>query len=115
MKKAEKAIDLLGLARRAGKLVLGAGATEAAFGRRAVCALILASDIAPRSAAKVTRLAQAARVPCYTFGSKDEFGRRFGRDEIGILGLLDRSFVSALDACVQRVGHSNPEPPPDRR
>lgn len=96
MERADKAGDLLGLARRAGKLTLGAGATEGAFGRGTICALVLASDTAPRSAGKFTALARARGVPCYSFSSKAEFGRRFGRQEVGILGVLDRSLAGAL-------------------
>ena len=96
MERADKAGDLLGLARRAGKLTLGAGATESAFGRGSICALVLASDTAPRPAMKFKALAHARGVPCYSFSSKGEFGRRFGRQEVGILGVLDRFLAGAL-------------------
>ena len=92
----DKAAGLLGLARRAGKLTLGADATEGALDRGTICALVLAADVAPRSAGRLRVLARAKGVPCYTFGSKEEFGRRFGRQEVGILGIVDRSFAAAL-------------------
>jgi len=105
-KPADRAIDLLGLARRAGKLTLGAGATESAFERGAVCALVLARDTARGSAAKVAALARVKRVPCYFFGSKAEFGRRFGRLEVAIVGVLDHSFAAAL---AEHFGQPTPD------
>ena len=108
MTKLDRAVDLLGLARRAGKLTLGAGATEAALSRGRVCGLVLASDLSPRSAVKVRELARSADVPEYSFGTKAEFGRRFGRQEVGILGVLDPSFAAGIRNQLESRPRSDP-------
>jgi ribosomal protein L7Ae-like RNA K-turn-binding protein len=100
----QKALNILGLARRAGKTVYGTDAVkEAVLGGRA-CALVLARDAAPNTAAKAHALAAVRKLPIYVVGSKTEIGRRFGRESLAIAGLLDRSFVTALDRSLRTAG-----------
>ncbi len=95
-----KALDILGLARRAAKVACGAGAVQDAIRTGRACALVLARDAAPNTADKARALARTRNLPEFSVGSKSELGRRFGRDEVAVLCLLDKSFLSALKRCV---------------
>ncbi len=96
-----KALDILGLARRAGKAVCGADAVRDAIRTGRACVLVLARDAAPNTADKARANARAGNLPELTVGSKSELGRRFGRDEVAVLCLLDKSFLAALERALK--------------
>lgn len=98
------ALNILGLARRAGKVACGADAVHEAIRRGRACAVILAGDAAPNTAEKARALARDRGVPQFVVGSKSELGRRFGRESLAVLCLLDRSFLAALERALPTAG-----------
>lgn len=88
---------LLVAARRAGALAVGTDATREAIAGRKVALLLVASDAAGRRdelAAAVERLGRA----CLEVGSKVELGALLGRDEVGVVAVLDRGIADAMVA-----------------
>lgn len=100
-----RAMALLGSARRAGRLAMGTEAVREAVAERRVELLVLAHDAAGRreelAAAmgdRVLVLGHPSPVPLdggggSDFGSKGALGSMFGREEVAVLGVLDRGLA----------------------
>ncbi len=96
MKNQNDALNILGLARKAGKLVLGTTATEHALKRGRVKALIFAKDVAENTKKKLEPWTRNKKIPIFYLSNKQELGRQFNRESVGVLGLLDSNFNHAL-------------------
>ncbi len=92
---ADRLLGLLGLARRAGKLALGAGAVQDLVrkGRRPL--VILARDIGPAQRQRLLRL-QPVRGFLLDAVGRDDLGRALGRKELAVVALSDRGFVNGV-------------------
>ncbi len=89
-------IKILGFAHRARKLCFGMGATLKALDKGKARGVVLALDTSDNTKAKVETAAKTKKVPVFSFGSKNDLGRRFGREVIGVIGVLDNSFAKAI-------------------
>ncbi|MEM1023289.1 MAG: DUF448 domain-containing protein [Myxococcota bacterium] len=87
-------LDHLGLARRAGKLVIGLEEVSAALGRSASSVVVLSRDASERTARQVRKA--AGTVPVLRFGSSESFGARLGRGPTAVLGVLPSVFAERL-------------------
>jgi ribosomal protein L7Ae-like RNA K-turn-binding protein len=89
-------LQLLGLARRAGKLALGGEAAgEAVRGERAGLVL-LASDLAPRTARDVSAAAEQSGAKAVTIRpTMDEIARALGKRS-GVIAVTDQGFARKL-------------------
>lgn len=98
----ERVVVLLGAAHRAGQLAVGPDAVRDTMA--SVSLLVLASDAAERRdemTASMARLDGRVRVlqdgwwdgAESSFGNKGALGRMFGRDEVAVLGVLDRGIA----------------------
>ncbi|MCC7536590.1 MAG: DUF448 domain-containing protein [Deltaproteobacteria bacterium] len=86
---------LLVAARRAGALAIGTDAVRDAIASRRVALLLVASDAAGRReelSAAVGRLGRA----CVEVGTKTELGALLGREEVGVVAVLDRGLAEAI-------------------
>lgn len=92
----EKLFKLLGFAHRARKLTLGQTSTLRSLAKGRMKAIILASDVSENSESKIKSTAVHRKVAVLTGSTKAEFGRLFGRDEVGIIGILDASFAKSV-------------------
>jgi ribosomal protein L7Ae-like RNA K-turn-binding protein len=96
MKEMSGVIKLLGLAHRAHKLSFGASATLTALQKGKARGVILALDISDNTRVKIENAAQTKHVPVIRFGSKNSLGSRFGREELGVIGVLDNEFAKGI-------------------
>ena len=96
MVEIEKALRLLGLAYRARKLALGKDACMMSLKKGKAQLVVLAEDLSENAAAKVRRLAGGKGVAVVCAGTKDDFGKGFGRDELGILAVEESGFAAAI-------------------
>ena len=97
---AQRALTLLGLARRAGQLVIGAQAVRAALGGNEAPVLVQARDAAADGRGKIERLRAAAAPDCVSFVLFDraELAAALGRDAVHLAirhGGLAAKFVTA--------------------
>ncbi len=101
----KKLLGLLGLARRAGKLDLGADAAEQAVRRRSAKLLLLAGDLSPRTAEKMKAQAEGAGVRCRRAETDmDALEAALGK-RTGIIAVNDAGFAKALLAlCAEERG-----------
>lgn len=92
-----KILNLLGLAKKAGKLEVGEEPTGATARAKDARLLLIASDAADNSFRRLKHFADAgaclyARLPC----TKDELGRAVGRTSCAMVAVTDIGFAEAV-------------------
>ena len=93
---AEGVEGLVGLARRANKLAVGYEACERTVAKKQAALIILANDLSPASAARLRRRLTDPVIPLIVHGRKSAWGRLLGREEVGILTILDQGLAAAI-------------------
>lgn len=93
-------LGLLGLAQRAGKVIVGTTAVENELRRPREILLIFAEDF---SAATRGRLIAAAAQPpqVLQMGTMAEWGKYFGRQQVGVMAVADKNFAAGILAKVR--------------
>jgi ribosomal protein L7Ae-like RNA K-turn-binding protein len=91
----EKVKSLLGLARKAGKVVLGQVGVKNAIAKGRLSLLILAKDCSGKTGEKFLKLTKGEIAGIQIF-SKEELGKIWGKSQIGVAGVLDQNFAQAL-------------------
>jgi predicted RNA-binding protein YlxR (DUF448 family)/ribosomal protein L7Ae-like RNA K-turn-binding protein len=100
----DRVCSLLAVAGKAGKIAAGFSAVEDALGKGRVRLLAYASDI---SAGTRTRVLTAAGSPAPKQVTVElttaEFGPIFGRELVGVIGIVDQGFAKALQNESERL------------
>ncbi|MFR8126825.1 MAG: ribosomal L7Ae/L30e/S12e/Gadd45 family protein [Acutalibacter sp.] len=95
---ASKLAGLLGIARRAGKLITGfdAAAASAAAGKAAL--LLMAADLSEKTAKELRYAAREKKIPLARMPlNKEETGAACGfQKPVGVLATEDRGFATAM-------------------
>ena len=101
----KKLLGLLGLARRAGKLDLGADVAVQSLRKNRAKLLLLACDLSRRTAEKMEAEAESAGVRCRRTGADmDALGAALGK-RTGVIAVSDAGFAKALLAlCAEERG-----------
>lgn len=94
---------LLGLAAKAGKIAAGSAAVEKAIRYKRAFLLLVAEDAAGNTAARYTKLAEHADVPCSHFGRKEEIGHWTGASVLAVLAITDQGFAARLQELIEKV------------
>lgn len=98
-----KVAALLGLARRARKVVSGAEAVESAVKRHAARLVLTAADASASSVEKLRVLAVEAGVACYCCFGKEELGAAVGGAHRAYVAVTDPGFAEALIAVLTKI------------
>ena len=85
---------LLGLARRARKLAVGATEVEQQLKKQRVKLLIFAEDVSANSRRKLLELVPGC--PVVTYSTVAELGALLGREKVAVLGLLEPHFAKGI-------------------
>lgn len=99
----DKALNLLGLAYRAGKTICGAAAAEQQIKKKSACLLFLAGDCGATNEERYLRLSTQNRIKVIRTYSKEELGRALGRSQTAIVVLTDKGFAEAVSKAVQKM------------
>jgi len=91
-----RALGLIGLAKRAGKLALGADATLEALNRGRVQLLIFAEDASSRTLEKFEKAAAKDAISVIRLAEKANLGRALGRESAAVIAITDPSFAAGL-------------------
>lgn len=92
----DKALSLLGLCRRAGRLELGFDLSAAAARAKKAALLAAAEDISPKTWKNLCYEAGRAGIPCVRLAvSMDRLGRACG-SRAGVLAITDQGFAQAF-------------------
>lgn len=94
---------MLGLAARAGRVVIGAEGAAKAVRRQKAQLVILAADAANDTAQKAKRLCRRAGVPFRQFGTKNEIGHWTGHTARAIVAVLDDGFGRRLTTLIDQI------------
>ncbi len=89
-------LNLLGLARRAGKVALGYTATTLAIKKGLVPLVLMATDTAPHTREKMERLCRKYCVDLYYLADQGELGRALGKNAQNVVGVTSKEMASAL-------------------
>lgn len=104
----ERLAGLLGMARRAGRLIAGFDAVKVALTDGRAQLVLLAADLSPKTEKELRFAAGAAAPPFLSGGSsKEEIGHAIGSGKpVGVIATDDRGFATAMK---QAVGSFNEE------
>lgn len=106
-------LSLLGLARRAGKTVLGFDATCAAVEKGRIQLVILAGDTAGHTRKKMERICRRYDVPFYYLANREELGRAIGKKAQVVLGLPAHGLTGLIMEELQAAGAAQRAPGED--
>ena len=97
MQNDEKGLySALGLARKAGKLVTGTMACTQAIKKGKVRLAIAAEDTAENTLDKLKIVCAENNTKLITFGQSRMLGMAIGRENIKIIGVIDRNFIKLI-------------------
>ncbi|HPR18109.1 MAG TPA: ribosomal L7Ae/L30e/S12e/Gadd45 family protein [Candidatus Cloacimonadota bacterium] len=92
----EKIINLLHMARKAGKVEFGLDACKRACFHRASNLIILATDLNEKKKTEMQDVAGANNVKCVEMGTKSDFGIAFNLRDLGIISVEDVNFANGI-------------------
>jgi len=95
--------SLLGLARRARKVVSGAASVESALKRRTARLILTAADASASSIAKIRALAAEEGSPCHPSLGKEELGAAVGGSPRACVAVTDERFAQAVMSVLAKV------------
>ena len=99
----DKFHSLIGLARRAGKVVLGSSGVESTIRCRKAQLVILAEDTAPSTSKRLTDKCRSYNVPLIVLGTKQSLGAITGKDEAAAIAVTDNNFASGLKRISEEI------------
>jgi len=89
-------LGLLGLARRAGALVLGVQGTRHSLGSGRVQLVLLAGDASQKQLDKVRGLALGGGIPVRWVSDRTSMGRAVGAGPLSVVGVMEGAFAEQL-------------------
>lgn len=92
--ESKEILNILGLAKRAGKLVYGHDAVLRNFQRGKL--LIISLDYSRRESSYLRRQAVKNNIPVLFFGTKSDFGKLFGSSPTGVILVTDKNFTRKI-------------------
>ncbi|BCV24972.1 MAG TPA: hypothetical protein GXX50_00160 [Firmicutes bacterium] len=96
----------MGLARKAGRLKVGAAACRQALARGEARLVVLACDGSDRTQRTFQELAARAGVPVLCPAGKKQLGHRLGCDEVAVTVITDPSLARAVRQTAPGAGAS---------
>ena len=96
----ERALRLVGLGRRAGRVAVGAQAVQQSVQRRRARLLLVAADAAPRSRRELDALAARASLPLLVVGDAASLGRYCGRSHCVAVAVEDEALAAGITAAM---------------
>jgi ribosomal protein L7Ae-like RNA K-turn-binding protein len=104
-------MQLVGLARRAGYVVVGTRAVREAASRGEVCVVVVARDATANARKRLLSLSGRPDVEVIECGTRGSLGRAVGREEAVVVGIGDRGLGRRIvgEACRHEV-QAGPSP-----
>ncbi|MFQ5746438.1 MAG: L7Ae/L30e/S12e/Gadd45 family ribosomal protein [Gemmatimonadota bacterium] len=89
-------LRLLGLARRAGRTVIGTRAVREAARRGGLAGVVLATDATQNARARLEPALRSGGVPCASLATSAEIGLAVGRGPMVAVGITDRALAGRI-------------------
>ncbi|MCL6615001.1 MAG: ribosomal L7Ae/L30e/S12e/Gadd45 family protein [Firmicutes bacterium] len=102
-------LAMLGLARRAGRLLAGTETVLAGIRRGRVSLLVLAADLSPATRERLARAAAASGVRMLVAGRLEELARATGCRGRGVYGVTGHDFAVKIESSLARDGAGTAE------
>ena len=96
MVNSKKLCGMIGLARKAGKVILGTDACVEAIKKRKVKLVIISKGAADRTKNMFNTLCKKYNVPIHEVLETDEISSAVGKDNKVVLGINDKNFSEAI-------------------
>ena len=96
MMNSKQTLNLLGLAKRAGKIIDGEGRVLASFQSQKPLLIFLASDAGANIQKKIQDKAAYYQVPLITDFTTDELSKAIGKNNRKVLALNEASFIKQI-------------------
>ena len=97
-----KFFSLLGLCKRAGKLVAGEVAAEQAVRKKQAYLLILAQDASKNTKKKFTNKCKHYDVPILITSTKDILSSVIGKDNRSTFAIIDENFANKIHSMLEQ-------------
>lgn len=104
MSGAERALNLLGLAARAGSVLPGTERVREAARHDGVAFVILAADASENSRGKLVPLLQVRRIPFLILFERDRLGAAIGKPPLSAVGITDPELARRLRELLAGTG-----------
>lgn len=98
----EAVLNLIGLARRAGKADSGDAAVRNSIGRGRTRLIILARDAAWRTREAFGALAREAGIPVVLYGTRERLGGIMGKPMRAVVAITDENFARGIVGAIER-------------
>ena len=92
----DNVLGMIGLAKRAGKVVTGAEICEAAVKKGKSHLIIIAEDISENGKKAICDCCKFYKVGFIEYGKKSDLGRFTGSDERAVVSINDRGFAKTM-------------------
>ena len=92
----DKALSMIGLATKAGKIASGEFAVESAVRKGKACLVIIASDASDNTKKLFDQKCNYYGIPYYEYGTKDELGKYSGNEMRTSIAILDEGFGNQI-------------------
>ncbi len=99
----DKALSLIGLATKAGKIVSGSFSVEKAVKRKEVFLVIVAEDASENTKKHFNDMCKYRNIPISFYGMSGEIGKYTGKDSRTVIAVTDRGFGEKLRAVITEV------------
>lgn len=100
-----KLADMLGLCRRAGKVISGDTAVRNGLSRNEVKLIIIADDAAVKSKENFMLLARENNIPAFCCASKNELGILLGKAPRTVVAITDEQLARGVAGAIERGDH----------
>lgn len=91
-----EALGMLGLARRAGAVLVGVDTIRKALRAEGLCAVLVARDASDTQLAKIRGILRHAEVPVRWVSGQTALGAAIGRAPLTAVGVTEKSFAELL-------------------
>ncbi|WP_031514427.1 L7Ae/L30e/S12e/Gadd45 family ribosomal protein [Desulfofalx alkaliphila] len=98
----KKAVNLLGLCQRAGKLLTGDYQVKSAIKSGRALLVLLATDASQRTKKEYLYMGKANKVPVIETGTKAEYGVLAGKTPRAALAVIDNNFAKGISEVIVR-------------
>lgn len=96
MKSNDKAIQMMSMAAKAGKVVSGEFMVEKAVKEKKAYLVIVSEEASGNTAKKFSNMCFFYNVPMYFFGTKEGLGHGIGKEARASVAILDQGFADSI-------------------
>jgi len=98
----KRALSMIGLAQKAGKVASGEFSTEKAVKEHKAYMVIVADDSSDNTKKNFKNMCEYYKVPVYFFSNKDDLGHAIGKEFRASLAILDEGFKNSIEKHFKR-------------